>query len=381
MILGTICYKVAHLLLGIISLDRHQHIVHTPSAASLSGETRIFLDFDSPSLIIHQVKMKHIELIASHLRNESLQLFVWNKDTARVHHQLSYMSARLVFQRQLWDGIATQLRCIATKQLVESHQSVEDTRSSLSLDDHVLLLYFQSISLNIGKRWINGKGHRQLCSLLLGISLLEDSVCMFTLISQTFICHNLPVSSHLQRCSLCLHLQVHRCRNQASFRIAYFPSLLHFSKESLPALRLAVSLLAASWHDQFHSTHVHARKGRSSSLWWNTRINLDNQYPFKIGKSKLSYLRCAFDCDVFQRLATGKGCSTHLRYRLGNHHFLQVIAGKESLSTYLLQLIWQDDMLQMMTGMECILRKNRTGCLAQIQVSQLPAEITKLAKI
>ena len=58
-----------------------------------------------------------------------------------------------------------------------------------------------------------------------------------------------------------------------------------------------------------------------------------------------SYLRCAFDSYGFQRLATGKGCCAHLRHRLRYHHFLQVIAGKESLSTYLLQLIWQDDML------------------------------------
>ena len=325
--------------------------------------------------------MKHIEFIASHLWNESLQLFVWNKDTARVHHQLSYMSARLVFQSQLWDGIAIHLRCIATKQLVESHQSVEDTCCSLSLDNHTLLLYFKGISLSIGKRWINGKGHRQLCSLLLGISLLEDSVSMFTLISQTFICHNLPVSSHLQRCSLCFYLQVHRYRNQASFRIAYFPSLFHFSEESLPALCLTVSLLAASWHDQFHTTHVHARKSRSSSLWWNMGIYPDDLYPFKIGKRELTYLGCTFDSYGFQRLATGKGCCAHLRHRLRYHHFLQVIAGKESLSTYLLQLIWQDDMLQMMTGMECILRKNRTGCLTQVQVSQLPAEIAKLAEI
>ena len=289
--------------------------------------------------------MEHIELIASHLWNESLQLFVWDKDTARIYHQLSYMSAGLVFQSQLWDGIATQLRCIATKQLVKSHQSVEDTCCSLSLDDHTFLLYFQGISLNIGKSWINSKGHRQLCSLLLSISLLEDSVSMFTLISQTFISHNLPVSCHLQRCRLCLHLQIHRYRNQASFRIAYFPSLLHFSKESLPALRLAVSLLAASWHDQFHASHVHARKSRSSSLWWNMGIYPDDLYPFKIGKSKLTYLGCTFDSYGFQRLATGKGCSAHLRHRLRYHHFLQVIAGKESLSTYLLQLIWQDDML------------------------------------
>ena len=291
------------------------------------------------------------------------------------------MSAGLVFQSQLWDGIATQLRCIATKQLVESHQSVEDTSCCLSLDDHTFLLYFQGISLSIGKSWINGKGHRQLCSLRLSISLLEDSVSMFTLISQTFICHNLPVSRHLQRCRLCFYLQIHWYRNQASFRIAYFPSLFHFSEESLPALRLAVSLLAASWHDQFHASHVHARKSCSSSLWRNIGINPNDLYPLKIGKRELSYLGCTFDSYGFQRLATGKGCCAHLRHRLRYHHFLQVIAGKESLSTYLLQLIWQDDMLQMMTGMECILRKNRTGCLAQVQVSQLPAEITKLAEI
>ena len=53
MILGAVCHEVAHLLLGIITLDRHQHIIHSPSATCLGGESRIFLDFDGPSLVIY----------------------------------------------------------------------------------------------------------------------------------------------------------------------------------------------------------------------------------------------------------------------------------------------------------------------------------------
>ena len=386
MILGTICHEVAHLLLGIIALDRHQHIVHSPSTTCLGGKSRIFLDFDGPSLVIYKMEMKHIQFIAGHLRNKSLQILVWNEDTARIHHQLSHMGARLVFQCQLWDGIATYLRGIATEQLVESHQTVEDTSSSLTLDYNSLLLHIQGISLIVSQRLIQGKRHSELSALfqilmLLLYSLLQDSLGMFLLIGKTIGSYDFPVSCHLQRCRLGIYFQVHRGRNQTSLRIADCSRLFHLTEEVVPSRSLAIEFFATSWHHQFHASHIHARKSSRSCLWRNLGIHLDDLDAFQIGKGKLSQLRCSVYRDVFQCLATRKGCSSHFRHALRNHYILQIVAGKESLTTNLLQLVWQDDALQMMTGMEGILWKNRTGSLAQVQSSQLPAQVTKLSEI
>ena len=156
MILGTVGHEIAHLFLGVIALDRHQHIVHAPAAARFGSETGIFLDFDGPSLVIHQMQMEHVELIACHLRNECLQILVWNEDAAWVYHQLSHMGARLVFHHQLRDGIAAYLRSIATKQLVESHQAIEYARCGLALDNHTLLLYFQGVCFLVWKALVQG---------------------------------------------------------------------------------------------------------------------------------------------------------------------------------------------------------------------------------
>ena len=174
MILSTISHKITHLLLSVIPLDRHQHIIHTPSAARLGCKSGIFLDFNGPRLVIYQVKMNHIKLIASHLWNKSLQLLVRHKDTARIHHQFSYMGTRLIFHHQLRDGITTYLRSITTKQLVKSHQAIEHTGCGLALDYHAFLLNFQGISLIVWKTCIQGKRHGKLCALLhaLGVNIL-----------------------------------------------------------------------------------------------------------------------------------------------------------------------------------------------------------------
>ena len=296
------------------------------------------------------------------------------------------MGARLVFQCQLRDSIATYLRGIATEQLVESHQTVEDTSSSLTLDHNSLLLHIQGISLIVSQRLIQGKRHSELSALfqilmLLLNSLLQDSLGMFLLIGKTIGCYDFPVSCHLQRCRLGIHLQVHRSRNQTSLRVADFSRLFYLTEEVVPSRSLAIEFLATSWHHQFNATHIHTRKSGRSCLWRNLGIHLDDLYTFQIGKGKLSQLRRSVYRDVFQCLASRECCSSHFRHALRNHYFLQIVAGKESLTTNLLQLVWQDDTLQMMTGMEGILWKNRTGSLTQVQSSQLPAQVTKLSEI
>ena len=305
------------------------------------------------------------------------------------------MGARLVFYHQLRDGVAAYLRSIATKQLVESHQAIEYARCGLALDNHTLLLYFQGVCLLVWKALVQGEGHGELTALLdvsalsgilaIGIqsasSFLQDSLGMLLFVSQSVGSHHLPVSCHLQRSRLGIHLQFHRSRNQTGLRVAYFPSLLHLAKESVPACRLAVEFFAAPWHHQFHTTHIDSRESRSGSLWRNLGIYLDELNSFEIGESKLTQLWSTIDSNGFQLLTAREGGSTHLGYTLRNHHFLQVIAGKECLTSYLLQLIWQDDVLQMMTGMEGVLRENGTCSLAQVKVSQLPGEIAKLSEI
>ena len=367
MILGAVCHEVAHLLLGIIALDRHQHIVHSPSAARLGGESRIFLDFDGPSLVIYEMEMKHIQFIAGHLRNKSLQILVWNEDAARIHHQFSHMGARLVFQSQLRDGITTYLRGVATEQLVESHQTIEDTSSSLTLDNYSLLLHIKGISLIVCQCLIQGKRHSELSAffqiLMLLYPLLQDSLGMFLLIGKPIGSNDFPVSCHLQRCCLGIYFQVHRSRNQTSLRIADSSRLFHLTEEVIPSRSLAIEFFATSWHHQFHASHIHARKSSRSCLWRNLGVHLDDLYAFQIGKGKLSQLRRSVYRDVFQCLATRKGCSSHFRHALRNHYILQMVTGKESLTANLLQLVWQDDALQMMTGMKGILWKNGTGSL------------------
>ena len=217
--------------------------------------------------------------------------------------------------------------------------------------------------------------------MLLLYSLLQDSLGMFLLIGKTIGSYDLPVSCHLQRCRLGIYFQVHRGRNQTSLRIADFSRLLHLTEEVVPSRSLAIEFFATSWHNQFHASHIHARKSSRSCLWRNLGIHLDDLYAFQIGKGKLSQLWRSVYRDVFQCLATRKGCSSHFRHALRNHYFLQIVAGKESLTTNLLQLVWQDDALQMMTGMEGILWKNGTGSLAQVKSSQLPAQVTKLSEI
>ena len=277
------------------------------------------------------------------------------------------MGARLVFQSQLRDGITTYLRGVATEQLVESHQTIENTSSSLTLDYYSLLLHIQGISLIVCQCLVQGKRHSELFAffqiLMLLYPLLQDSLGMLLLIGKPISSNDFPVSSHLQRCCLGIYFQVHRSRNQTSLRIADFSRLLHLTEEVVPSRRLAIEFLATSWHHQFNASHIYTRKSGRSCLWRNLGIHLNDLYTFQIGKGKLSQLRRSVYRNVFQCLATRKGCSSHFRHALRNHYILQMVAGKESLTANLLQLVWQDDALQMMTGMKGILWKNGTGSL------------------
>ena len=158
--------------------------------------------------------------------------------------------------------------------------------------------------------------------MLLLYSLLQDSLGMFLLIGKTIGSYDFPVSCHLQSCRLGIYFQVHRSRNQTSLRIADCSRLLHLTEEVIPSRRLTIEFLATSWHHQFNASHIHTRKSGRSCLWRNLGIHLDDLDTFQIGKGKLSQLRRSVYRDVFQCLATRKGCSSHLRHALRNHYIL-----------------------------------------------------------
>ena len=187
---GCVCHKLLHLLLGVIALDRHQHVVHVPTAACLGCQSRIFLDLDAPTLVVHEVEMHGIELVASHLWDECLELVEWDEGSHWVEHQLSDMRAWLIGYGGLHDGIAALLGAIATEQLVEGHQTIEYTSGCLSLDDNFLSLYVELVGFWVIKAFVQCQGEGELLrfvhlalvdSLALYLALFKNLLSKYSL--------------------------------------------------------------------------------------------------------------------------------------------------------------------------------------------------------
>ena len=260
-IFGCVCHKLLHLLLGVIALDRHQHVVHVPTAACLGCQSRIFLDLDAPTLVVHEVEMHGIELVASHLWDECLELVEWDEGSHWVEHQLSDMRAWLIGYGGLHDGIAALLGAIATEQLVEGHQTIEYTSGSLSLDDNFLSLYVERVGFWVIKAFVQCQGEGELLRfvhLALVDSLAQDSERMFLFVAQTISRLDAPDAIHFERSLLLVYGQLHRNRNQTVGWVANFSRLFVDAIEKFPSLSFSVCLLASLRYDKATFAEVDA---------------------------------------------------------------------------------------------------------------------------
>ena len=280
MILGSISHQLAHLLLSVESLIRHLYIVLSPAVRSLLGELWILLNLDSPRLVVHKMQVQSVELIASHLRDESLEFVEGDKGAGRVDHQLAYMSARSVLNGELRNSIYTLLVARTTQNLVESHQSPEHATWCLALDIDALGIHSKRVSLVVVERSVDVECKLQ--ATLTAVHDIADAIrehlaSLLNLIVKhssgtVHVRHNdVPSSMHVDILGTLLYGEQLRHRSQALCRVAHLTSHLRLSIESAPACSLHISLLAALRNDKLYAARSDAIERRHISLRWNLR--------------------------------------------------------------------------------------------------------------
>ena len=76
-------HEFAHLILGVKTRTGVLHIVHGRAQAAFCHQTRIFLDFDAPSLVVDEVEMEGVVFIARHLGDHAFEFGKGNEGVAQ----------------------------------------------------------------------------------------------------------------------------------------------------------------------------------------------------------------------------------------------------------------------------------------------------------
>ena len=137
-------HQLLHFGLRVEARAGIEHVVHRRTLAALGDETRIFLNLDAPSLIVHEMEVQGVELVARHFRNDLLQASERNESAARVDHQFANASARCV-----GDEHRSELCRLRGEELVERHEAIIYSRGRTADDANALFVHREGIAFGI----------------------------------------------------------------------------------------------------------------------------------------------------------------------------------------------------------------------------------------
>ena len=122
----------------------HQFLNILFGIETVTCQFRIGFNPDTPTLVVGQMKLQHIEFIFHHLVNIEFKLIDRKEITSRVEHQRTVTKTRAVVDFNGRDSLLLRSTYITSQHLIQGHQSIEHSccRSPFNFQSFIIHAQF-----------------------------------------------------------------------------------------------------------------------------------------------------------------------------------------------------------------------------------------------